>query len=87
VTDAEVEVALTMVECVAGFDRSYTAFSANAYASHEAYSQARNAYISDVRRVVLASRALHDAIAADDVRRAAEAGSPAARMFEPNGGK
>lgn len=54
---------------------------------HSDYRAVSEAERETFRQLSLAMDSLKAALAADDVRRAAEDGSPAARLFEPNGGK
>ena len=86
-TDTEAEVARTMVERVDEFDHAAKVYNGVAFDTHASYSEARDTYIRTRRALAPAARALHDAIELDATRRAAEAGSPAARMLEPNGGR
>ena len=85
------EAARIMVERVDEFDAADKAFMPLEKFSQAEYDARRDAFIRTKRALLPASRDLADALngaaAADGVRIAAEAGSPLARMLEPNGGR
>ena len=83
------EAARIMVERVDEFHHADKAFSPLEKFSQTEYDARRDAFIRTKGALIPASRNLADALkgaaAADGVRIAAEAGSPMARMLEPNG--